>query len=175
MAAVNLNVPPQTVRAAESPRVDLLLIAEMVRPGARVLDIGCGDGELLRLLAAKRAVDGRGDAMVRVDHAWTADLDERRVAAGDPLRQHPRRRRAAEADDDVGSVSGSELLDAQDRVEGGDRAGEVAAARLRVGEDWPAGRLRGSTPAPSRRPPASAGARRRARRPRRGLVPARAR
>ena len=41
-------------------RVDHLLIAEMVRAGSRVLDVGCGDGALLQLLASRRGVDGRG-------------------------------------------------------------------------------------------------------------------
>jgi methionine biosynthesis protein MetW len=45
--------------AAELRR-DLGLIAELVAPGSRVLDIGCGDGALLAHLAATRGVDGRG-------------------------------------------------------------------------------------------------------------------
>jgi methionine biosynthesis protein MetW len=32
----------------------------MVDPGSRVLDVGCGDGELLRLLRDQRSADGRG-------------------------------------------------------------------------------------------------------------------
>ncbi|MET0157609.1 MAG: methionine biosynthesis protein MetW [Methyloceanibacter sp.] len=60
MAAMNVNVPPLAIRAADTSRVDLLLIAEMVSSGARVLDVGCGDGTLLRLLSEKRGVDGRG-------------------------------------------------------------------------------------------------------------------
>ena len=41
-------------------RVDHLLIAEMVTSGSRVLDVGCGDGALLQLLADTKQVDGRG-------------------------------------------------------------------------------------------------------------------
>lgn len=46
-------------------RVDLLLIAEMVAHGSRVLDVGCGDGGLLRLLRDQRGVDGRGIDVAR--------------------------------------------------------------------------------------------------------------
>ncbi len=46
-------------------RVDHLLIAEMVGEGARVLDVGCGDGELLQLLSNTKSVDGRGLEIAR--------------------------------------------------------------------------------------------------------------
>lgn len=41
-------------------RTDLRLIADMIEPRTRVLDIGCGDGELLKHLAATKRVDARG-------------------------------------------------------------------------------------------------------------------
>jgi methionine biosynthesis protein MetW len=41
-------------------RVDLKLIADMIDPGSRVLDVGCGDGTLLAWLGKHRNVDGRG-------------------------------------------------------------------------------------------------------------------
>ena len=40
-------------------RPDLALIAELVPPGSRVLDVGCGDGALMAALTA-RGVDARG-------------------------------------------------------------------------------------------------------------------
>ena len=46
--------------AVRGLRRDLRLIAEMIDPGARVLDIGCGDGALLAHLVRHKSVDGRG-------------------------------------------------------------------------------------------------------------------
>ena len=44
----------------KSIRVDLQLIADMIEPHSRVLDVGCGDGTLLDYLVNFRHVDGRG-------------------------------------------------------------------------------------------------------------------
>ncbi len=41
-------------------RPDLAAIAAAVPHGARVLDVGCGDGALLAALRAEKGVDGRG-------------------------------------------------------------------------------------------------------------------
>jgi methionine biosynthesis protein MetW len=43
-----------------SERRDLELIAELVPPGSRVLDLGCGSGELLAHLSAHRGCTGYG-------------------------------------------------------------------------------------------------------------------
>jgi methionine biosynthesis protein MetW len=51
--------PAQPDRPADM-RIDLRLIADMVTPGARVLDVGCGDGDLLAELTRAKDVDGRG-------------------------------------------------------------------------------------------------------------------
>src|SRR5438105_4912445 len=54
----------EAARAPGGARVDHLLVAAMVEPKSRVLDVGCGDGELLRLLE-QRGVDGRGIELSR--------------------------------------------------------------------------------------------------------------
>jgi methionine biosynthesis protein MetW len=51
---------PAAAAAAGELRQDLRIIADMIEPGSRVLDIGCGDGALLAYLARRKKVDGRG-------------------------------------------------------------------------------------------------------------------
>ena len=41
-------------------RADLDLVAQMIAPGSRVLDLGCGDGDLLAELIASRGCRGQG-------------------------------------------------------------------------------------------------------------------
>ena len=59
---INLEAPPRAAADAVTGelRQDLKMIAEMIEPAARVLDVGCGDGALLGYLARNKSVDGRG-------------------------------------------------------------------------------------------------------------------
>src|SRR5579885_2349283 len=41
-------------------RRDFAIIGELIAPGTRVLDLGCGEGELLAWLREHKQVDGRG-------------------------------------------------------------------------------------------------------------------
>jgi methionine biosynthesis protein MetW len=51
--------------ATGSARIDHLVMLNLVEPGSRVLDVGCGDGSLLALLRDRRGVDGRGIELSR--------------------------------------------------------------------------------------------------------------
>jgi methionine biosynthesis protein MetW len=56
-----MSTAMQRVRSAADPgRVDLKVVASFVEPGTRVLDVGCGDGALLKWLEEAKGVDGRG-------------------------------------------------------------------------------------------------------------------
>lgn len=66
-------------------RIDLHLIASLVRPGSSVLDLGCGDGELMELLVRERGATARGveireeavyDAIARGLSVHHGDIDE---------------------------------------------------------------------------------------------------
>jgi methionine biosynthesis protein MetW len=70
-------------RAALRP--DLALLCDWIRPGSRILDLGCGDGALLSYLAAHQQVSGYGlevdpDKVARCVKAGVnviqADLDD---------------------------------------------------------------------------------------------------
>lgn len=65
---------------AQKIRVDLELIAGMVQPGTRVLDIGCADGQLIEHLTRVKQCDARG---IEIDMAEV----QRAVAHGLPVMQ----------------------------------------------------------------------------------------
>jgi methionine biosynthesis protein MetW len=59
-ATLDVGVIPAVSPPRAALRNDLQLIAAMIEPRTRVLDIGCGDGALLGHLAREKAVDARG-------------------------------------------------------------------------------------------------------------------
>lgn len=58
-ATLDASLTP-AISSLGAVRVDHLLIAGMVAKNSRVLDVGCGDGALLHLLAQVQNVDARG-------------------------------------------------------------------------------------------------------------------
>lgn len=65
-----------TNKPSKRMRVDLQLVADLVSPNTRVLDVGCGDGTLLSYLTAFKKVDARGleISMARVRSAVSQGL-----------------------------------------------------------------------------------------------------
>jgi methionine biosynthesis protein MetW len=62
---MNTSTNTNALTARENNRFDFAVIADWIPPGERVLDLGCGDGTLLRYLAENKGVQGYG---VEIDH-----------------------------------------------------------------------------------------------------------
>ncbi|WP_333671343.1 methionine biosynthesis protein MetW [Elioraea tepidiphila] len=111
---------PRTGRPL-ADRLDLRLIAEMVEPRARVLDIGCGDGALLDILVHEKDVDGRG---IEIDMALVTAA----VAHGLPVIH-------ADADTDLAFYPDAafDYVILSRTLQATERPREVLAQMLRIG------------------------------------------
>ncbi len=77
--------PPSPAAESLAGRSDFAVIGRMVTPGSRVLDLGCGEGELLEWLIRQKRVGARGveisparvrRAIARGVSAFQGDLNE---------------------------------------------------------------------------------------------------
>jgi homoserine O-acetyltransferase len=84
-AARAADVPGRAGKTPISARLDYRMIAEIVTPGSRVLDLGCGEGELLAWLRDYKDVDARGveidpnkvrSAIARGVSAYQGDVEQ---------------------------------------------------------------------------------------------------
>jgi len=106
---------------AKNMRLDLRLIAEMIAPGTRVLDIGCGDGTLIDHLYRTKGCDARG---IEIDMAEVT----RAVVHGLPVMQ-------GDADADLAQYPAGafDYVVLSRTLQAVERPREVLAQMLRIG------------------------------------------